>query len=73
MGMSNKKSGLQQAIDITINITQHLKNTGDKELRTKLIQSIFDDQLKIYTSLNRYQRHAARKALKEAMKDNESI
>lgn len=70
--MVKSNSGLQIAIDITVRIAEHLKPTNDKQLRTKLIHSIFDDQLKIYTSFNRVQRHGALKKLKEAMKNHES-
>lgn len=61
--------GLQKAINQTLEIAKYLPNKDDKKLYKKTVQSIFDDQLQIYTDFNRKQRREALKQLKEAMKN----
>lgn len=63
--------GLQKAIDMTIRIANALPNKQNGSLYTKSVHIIFDEQLKRHTTLNRFQRHKARKQLKEALKNHE--
>lgn len=72
MGLEKKKSGLDIAVEMTIGIADRLNPNFDKQQREDLIYSIFDDQLKSYTSFNRQQRRNAKKLLKKALKKRDS-
>lgn len=61
-------TGLNKAIEVTIQIALNLPNKSNHELYKKSVHSIFDDQLRTYTTMNRIQRHNARKELKKALK-----
>ncbi len=63
-------TALDKAIDQTIQIAKALPHKDNHKLYTKTVQSIFDDQLKEFTNMNRIQRHNARKNLKKALKQH---
>jgi len=56
---------------LTIGIASRLNPRLDKKMRMDLVYSVFDDQLKAVTSMNRRQRHDARKMGKKAMKNHD--
>lgn len=72
MGLTQKKSGLEIAIEMTVGIADKLNPNFNKQQRHDLIYSIFDDQLKNYTKMNRQQRHSAKNVLKKALKKRDS-
>jgi hypothetical protein len=67
-----RRTGMEVAVDQTLEIAKHLDYKHGKEFHDKLIYSIFDDQLKAHTALNRQQRHAARDHLREELKKYET-
>lgn len=64
-----KKKGYQFAVDTTVSIARNLKTfSSNKKLYKKTVRSIFDDQLRAHTSLNRVSRHRLLKELTDELK-----